>query len=200
MNSQQQNHIILEIEKDLHSRFAPVFSKGVEVKACLNVSIRELICGQLGIEESYLENRIQTIFLDGKPVDDYNAAIIRDGSMLALSAAMPGLVGAIMRRGGHFAAMRREITHAGQKSAACDPEGTVTIKLFNLTVREIGPLLLKYGIQLSSGDLRHVLTLFADGFRRGCKKATLDNNSVTLDELSAMIKNSGNVYLQIKEI
>jgi hypothetical protein len=148
MNPHSKNHIILELEKDLHSRFAPVFSKGVDVKACLNVSIREFVCGQLGIEERYLENRIQTIFLDGKPVDDYNTAIIRDGSMLALSAAMPGLVGAIMRRGGHFAAMRREITHGGEDSAACDPEGTVTIKLFNLTVKEIGPVLLKYGKSL----------------------------------------------------
>jgi len=200
MNTQQQYHIILELEKDLHSRFAPVFSKGVDVKACLNVSIRELICGQLGIEESYLENRIQTIFLDGKPVDDYNTAIIRDGSLLALSAAMPGLVGAIMRRGGHFAAMRREITHDDEQSTACDPEGTVKIKLFNLTVREIGPLLLKYGIHLSSGDLQHVLTLFADGFRRGCKNITLNNSSVTLDQLSAMINKSDSVYLQLKEI
>ena len=200
MNTQQINHIILELEKDLQSRFAPVFSKGVEVKACLNVSIRELICGQLGIEESYLENRIQTIFLDGKPVDDYNTAMVRDGSMLALSAAMPGLVGAIMRRGGHFAAMRREITHDGQQSTACEPEGIVTIKLFNLTVKEIGPVLLKYGIRLSPGDLQHVMTLFADGIRRGCKKATLNDNSVTLDELSAAIEKSDRVYLQIKEI
>jgi len=200
MNTQQKCHIILELKKDLLTRFAPVFSKGVDVNACLNVSIREFICGQLGIEENYLENRIQTIFLDGKPVDDYDAAIIRDGSKLALSAAMPGLVGAILRRGGHFAAMRREITHGGELSTACEPEGTVTVKLFNLTVREIGPVLLKYGIQLSSGDLQHVLTLFADGFRQGCKKVTLNKSSVTLDELSAMIEKSDSVYLQIKEI
>jgi hypothetical protein len=200
MNPHSKNHIILELEKDLHSRFAPVFSKGVDVKACLNVSIREFVCGQLGIEERYLENRIQTIFLDGKPVDDYNTAIIRDGSMLALSAAMPGLVGAIMRRGGHFAAMRKEITHVGENSTTCDPEGSVTIKLFNLTVREIGPVLLKYGIHLSSGDLQHVLTLFADGFKRGCKKVTLNKSTVTLDELSAMVEESDSVYLQIKEI
>ena len=34
--------------------------------------------------------------LDGKPVDDIGSSFLHDGSTLALSAAMPGLVGATL--------------------------------------------------------------------------------------------------------
>ena len=200
MKTEQRNHIILELERGMQSCFAPVFSKGIEVQAALNVSIRELLCNQLGIAESYLENGIQTIFLDGKLVDDYDTAIVGHGSMLALSAAMPGLVGAILRRGGPLAAMRREITHNGGQSPAFDPQGSVTIKLFNLTARDIGPLLLNYGIGISSDDLGHLLTMFAGGFRRGCRRATLDGSGITLDRLAATVEKSERIYLQNKAI
>ena len=49
--------------------------------------------------------------LDGKPVDDIGAALVQDGSTLALSAAMPGLVGATLRRGGAYSSFRSAITY-----------------------------------------------------------------------------------------
>ncbi len=47
----------------------------------------------MGLERGFIEERIQTIFLDASPVDDLASATVADGSSLALSAAMPGLVG-----------------------------------------------------------------------------------------------------------
>jgi len=45
-----------------------------------------------GLDEDYVTQRISTIFLDGKPVDDIDTLLVRDGAVLSLSAAMPGLV------------------------------------------------------------------------------------------------------------
>ena len=40
--------------------------------------------------------------------------MVGHGDTLALSAAMPGLVGATMRRGGYFAGLRANISHRDQ--------------------------------------------------------------------------------------
>ena len=98
-------------EKDRIPAFSPVLAKGFVVKIQVGCTVRELVCDQFGLSVDYLENRIQTIFLDGKAVDNVNTAVVRQDSTLALSAAMPGLAGATLRRGGFFAAMRSQITH-----------------------------------------------------------------------------------------
>ncbi len=72
----------------------PALQRGVLVKARLGESIRSLLCKQFGLDPDYVKNRIQTAFLDGKPVDDFDSAIVREGSVLTLSGAMPGLAGA----------------------------------------------------------------------------------------------------------
>jgi hypothetical protein len=93
------------------SHFFPLFQEGVMLDTETGKSVREFLCATLGIDEDYVEGRISTIFLDSKPVDDLDTSIVDDGAVLALSAAMPGLVGATMRRGGYYAAMRSAISY-----------------------------------------------------------------------------------------
>ena len=94
-------------------RFFPLLQQGFTVRARTGCSIRELLCGQFGIDPDYLKQRITTIFLNGKAIDDPESSRVADGATLALSAAMPGLVGATMRRGGYYAAMRGAIARLG---------------------------------------------------------------------------------------
>ena len=198
MEKSDYSRIILEIDEALSTRFAPLFSKGVGVKARTGCSIEEFICGQLDIPAEYLEERIQTIFLDGQPVDDYRTANVRDGSLLALSAAMPGLVGAVMRRGGYFASLRQTITYRADPSEMREQEGLVTVKLFNLTVRELGPLMLKHGIFIEADDLVDVLTHFETSFRKGCRSARYDGDTIDREALLARLANEDVVHLRIE--
>jgi hypothetical protein len=70
---------------------------------------------------------------------------------------MPGLVGATMRRGGFYAALRQGISHVtGSGTAACEG-GTVRVKLFNLLLAELGPLVLARGLILERGELDELL-------------------------------------------
>jgi len=92
-------------------------------------SVKELICNQLGIAEDYLEKRIQTIFLNAKAVDDLDSTIVSDDSTLALSGAMPGLVGVTMRRGGFYASLRNQISHDKNLSVSHRGDGQIRIKL-----------------------------------------------------------------------
>ncbi len=95
---------------DRYSSFFQFLQGGFFLGASVGCSIHELLCEQLGLGEEYVLQRITTLFLDGKPVDDIDSAVVRDGATLSLSAAMPGLVGAAMRRGGAFASLRSSIT------------------------------------------------------------------------------------------
>ena len=98
-NSDNQN-IEMTLQTDLISRLYPMLSAGFKVKAQTTCSIKDLLCRQIGISEDYLEKKIQTIFLDGKAIDDVDEPLVLDGSRLSLSAAMPGLAGTTLRRGG----------------------------------------------------------------------------------------------------
>jgi len=200
MNRTDYSSIILEIEEAVCTRFAPLFSKGVGVKARTGCSIEEFVCGQLSVSQEYLEERIQTIFLDGKPVDDHHTARVGDGSMLALSAAMPGLVGAIMRRGGYYSAMRQSITHTADSGEACALDGLVTVKLFNLPARELGPVLLKHGILIAADDLLDVLIRFANSFQKGCRSVRFDGDIIDSNALVERLEKKDRIVLQVEII
>jgi hypothetical protein len=111
----------------------------------------------LGIPKDYLDERIQTIFLNASVVDDPDTAIVAPGSALALSAAMPGIAGAMLRKGGRYAPMRSQLSHDGrQADLPPDCRGEVTIRLFNLLQQELGAEFLRRGIEVNGkafGDL-----------------------------------------------
>ncbi|WP_054693113.1 hypothetical protein [Desulfosarcina cetonica] len=99
----------------------PLMQKGVGLPAQIGCTIRQFLCDQLGISDAYLDQRIQTLFLNARPVDDVDGAILQDGATLALSAAMPGLLGATMRKGGHYAPSARPSPWRRPCQAAMQP-------------------------------------------------------------------------------
>jgi hypothetical protein len=91
--------------------FSPLLQRGVMVPLNSEVILRHFLYHHLGLSPEFVEDYLTTIFLNGKPVDDLDQAILRGGDTLALSAAMPGLVGATMRRQGLVASLRSGISH-----------------------------------------------------------------------------------------
>ena len=145
--------------------FLGLFQRGVLVAAETGCSLWSFLTEQLGVPPDYVKERVTTIFLDGDVIDSLEGAIVRDGSVLALSAAMPGLVGATMRRGGYYAAMRAAITHGVESSpeSVAGAAGTVRVKLFNLLIPELGPALLAHGIVIERSEAAEALD--ADALR-----------------------------------
>jgi hypothetical protein len=167
------------------------------VKADVNCSIRTMLCEQVGLSPQYVEDRIKTIFLDGKPVDDIDSAVIRNGSTLALSAAMPGLVGATLRRGGHLAPLRSQIAYREEKKVASRREGIVVLKLFNLLMGELGPNLLKRGVIVRREDLKSLFESLPENFWAGCKKAQVNGREIGRDHLLKWLDKYELVMLRI---
>jgi hypothetical protein len=121
--------------------FKALLQRGVGIPNGSGGSVREFLQGTLGIDAAYVEEKLQTVFLDGHPVDDFDRAVVRPGAVLALSGAMPGLAGATMRRGGFYARMREGITHAGTDTPEGSGKGVVVVKLFNRPLADLAETL-----------------------------------------------------------
>ena len=167
-------------------RFFPLCQQGFLVQVPGSGSIRTILCRHLGLAPAYLEGRIQTIFLNGKPVDEIDAAMVGPGDTLALSAAMPGLVGATMRRGGHFAGLRSNISHRDQDQAAPGGECLVELKLFNLLIEELGPFFLEKGIWIRPAVLEKFLRSQSEDFWAGVGAACLNGKELDSRALRAL--------------
>lgn len=152
--------LALQLPQEQLNAFFPLLQRGIVVPAIVGCPLRSLLCDQFAIPDDYVTDRITTIFLDNRPVDDLDHTTIQNGSRLTLSAAMPGLVGATMRRGGFYAALRQGISHVIDSHPTTDQHGTFRLKLFNLLLTELGPLVLARGLLLERNEmneLRHTL-------------------------------------------
>lgn len=167
--------------------FYPLLQRGFGVRARLGCSVQTFLAEDLGIEPDYIENRIQTVFLDGHPVDDVAKTAVTDGAVLALSAAMPGLVGATMRRSGVLAGFRDTIAYRTSDACASDAEGFVTIKLFNLLVRELGPGFLVRAVWVEPFVLSDLLGATGDALQEACERAACNGEACGLSELTETV-------------
>ena len=192
MVEKQTLRMILPLEQ--LSAFFPLLQRGVWLRAEVGCSVMSLLTCQFGVAEDYVIERITTLFLDYKPVDDPESSYVKDGSTIALSSAMPGLVGATMRRGGHLAAMRGTISHQGQIQKG--GSGKVKIKLFNMVMAELGATFLAQGVMLSSDGLRALLDEQGDSFWQSFGSTILGSRQID----PANLKNKIDLFEPTDEI
>jgi len=173
--------LCLTVKEELIPTFYALLSQGFTVKVRVGCTMRELLQQQLGLSADYIEQRLQTIFLDGKAVDNIDTAVIRSGSTLALSAAMPGLAGATLRRGGAYASMRSQISHGKSTLSDHIEEGELVLKLFNLVARELGSMFLATGVWINGKRLQGFLQRAPDSFWDGCRAVELNGQPFKID-------------------
>jgi hypothetical protein len=202
MKSEFKNNTVTKInmtvKPDRMSLFSSLLGQGFTLKVQTGISVRDLLCRQIGVSDDYLDQRIQTIFLDGKVVDNVDTAKIRKGSALALSAALPGLAGATLRRGGAYAAMRSQISHKNNTTDGADENGTVMLKLFNIVALELGPMFLKRGIWIDGKNLENFFRRVPDSFWDGCLTAEMDGISLDVRKISLMEWKQKPAFLKLK--
>lgn len=135
------------------SVFLPLLQSGVRVVCRVGVTLEELLVRQWGIDAGYVASRITTLFVNSRAVDDVATSMVYGGAVIALSGAMPGLVGATMRRGGFYAAMRGAMTYREDAADHGSGIALVRVKLFNLLLRELGSGFLARGIVVTAAEL-----------------------------------------------
>jgi hypothetical protein len=185
------------VDEPLINRFFLLLQQGVRVRRRVGCSIAAFLREELGAGPATIE-KIQSIMLDGKPVDDIGSALVQEGAVLALSAAMPGLVGATLRRGGAYSSFRSAITYRETGKACMPGEGWVNIKLFNLLMAELGPGLLRQGVFIRAEDLADFLAERQQEFRKGCS-ISLEGKPIDVAMLtgSAALTQRDGVFLTV---
>ncbi len=186
-NDRQCGAVSMVLDAPLISRCFGILQRGFFVKASVGISVGEMLSDQLELPAEWVSEKISTVFLDGKPVDDLDEAVVREGCTLALSSSVPGLAGAAMRRKGFYAPFRNSITHEKESAVSLKKEGLFRVKLFSLVMAELGPIFFKKGFYLSSGEFASFLTDQSESFFAGLQKVVLDGQSAPPDTL----KNAG---------
>jgi hypothetical protein len=130
-----------------------LLQQGLRIKTPVGGSVQDFLVRQLGLNPEVIDEKIQTIFLNGKAVDDPGQAFLTDGASLALSGALPGLVGATMRRGGFYSSLRDPITFQGGPGFQGSQKGAIVLKLFNILLKDLGPQILENGFMIEESKL-----------------------------------------------
>jgi len=188
----------LSTTTDATGAFRPLLEQGFLIQIKDNNTVQNALCRQLGVPENYLRDRIQTVFLNGTAVDDETTAVGRDGDRLALSASMPGLVGATMRKGGFFSGLRAAISH--QKSdvaAAAASNAVITIKLFNMVASEIGGIFLRKGILLRGEPFQAWWVHLKDDYRGQIASAAINGKNLGVEQIKSNIGEAPFVQLRV---
>jgi hypothetical protein len=188
----------ITVAEDYLLRLIGLLTPSFSVRAQVGNDLKAFVCQQLGVHEVYFEERIQTIFLDSKPVDDVTKTVVRDGSVLALSAAMPGLVGATFRKGGQYSWMRKAISHEGEDGPAQTDYGWVTVKLFNMVLKELGPGFLKQGIWVDGGRVKDFIKSQPQAFRRHIQALPLDGTPISPEVFLDQDLSDTSIFLKIR--
>jgi hypothetical protein len=188
----------LQVDPSGMPLFFSLFEKGVVLSAKIGCTLRDFLCGQLGIAGDYLDRRVQTLFLDFRPVDDVDTAVVRDGAVLALSAAMPGLLGATMRKGGRYAAFRKDISQHADVCGICETPGRVTVKLFNMVARELGPGLLEAGVEVDGGDIQSIVDRSTGNAGDLIRNARMGDHEITPDKAFYSTLPGNRIFLSVR--
>jgi hypothetical protein len=180
------------------SRFLPILGEGILLKGLRGETVEDFLLKAGAVSPVYLKERVQTVFLNGKALDDFSTAQVADGDSLALSAAMPGLAGAVLRRGGFYAAMRQQISHEAQTQTAAAGEISVILKLFNMVARELGPEFLKQGILVSGVQLRNFVERQGRWAWNGRLAAEADGQPVKVSQIAELVRGREWIRLSVQ--
>jgi len=196
-NTPFKSHICMNIAAESVSRFFSLLSAGFSVIAKAGCSINDLLSQEFGIPQAYIDDRIQTIFLNGKAVDDSKSATLQNGAVLALSAAMPGMVGSTFRKEGVFAGMRSQISYVADASGHHDRQIEVKLKLFNLIAKELGPVFLQKGVIIEGNTFQDFALRNSEDLKPACIAIHLNNEETDVAGLLEMSWENERVFLQV---
>ena len=188
----------ITIAEDYLPKLVGLLSPSFSARVRVGIDLKTFVCEQLGVLEVYFEERIQTIFLNSKPVDNVVTALVHDGSVIALSAAMPGLVGATFRKGGKYGWMRKAISYERDGRPDESNHGWVKVKLFNLVLKELGPEFLKRGVWIEGGRAQAFIRNQPEGFWQHVQVLPLEGTPLSMDAFLEQDLSNTSIFLNVR--
>jgi hypothetical protein len=187
--------ITLTVIADSLEKFTTLLQSGIYIHVQPGETIGSLLASLPGFNEKYVRERVQTIFVDGLPADHLAQEFTKKETVLAISAAMPGVAGAIFRKGGIHAALRTGTA----KQANSAPQQTslnVRLKLFNVIAKERGEALLARGCFMQSKSLEKFLN-YRPLLIKELREITIDGHKTTMKTLMETLSANKKIALSI---
>jgi hypothetical protein len=197
VSSKPPHQVRLVVSSDVIPVFFRLLQQGVQVRGTVGESIGSFLREDLCVEKGFVDKMIQTVFLNGMPVDDIEGVKVKEGATIALSGPMPGVAGATLRRGGYYGSMRKEISCRPEAQGSDLKESHVIIKLFNVLTEILGPGLLEKGVGVRGRELGSLLRDQETLMTRAFRSADLDGLPVTLQAIMAQAHGDHRINLQV---
>jgi len=175
-NKMAYDTILFKCSGMIMNLFMQELQKGVYIPSVEGKTLYAFITEDCGISDEYISQKIKTILIDGGPVDDIFNTKIHDGGSCALSGAMPGIVGAMMRMGSPYAAMRESITVKPDKTDNSKKEIKLGLKLFNMILSDKGTEFLKRGVLIEKERVLELFQRHGDTLSSGCSEVVVNGS------------------------
>ena len=165
---------------DIIKNFKILLQHGVFLDLDKSLPLKVFLLERCGISGPVLTDKIKTIFLNSRPVDDIEMADISSGDSLGLSGAMPGLVGAVFRQKSIFSSFRETITYSkdtGGKSNILEP-GMVLLKVFNTAMDAVAQTLFARGVYVPAETFTGIFKTTVGFLQSGSVSMKLEGKKV----------------------
>ncbi len=193
----------LSVKSERLQVLSSLLQRGFIVEFSPGLNLQDLLLG-VGFPARYLEERVQTIFLNGSVIDNPESETPADGAVIALSAALPGLAGAIFRKGSPGNIILANLRTPTRKRQGVEERqlrlAHARIKLFNLVADEMGPELLRAGVSLIRSEIEEAFAARRSILESAVTGAELDGKIIEADALFAgNLTSSEYVLLSVNE-
>ncbi|MBU1564431.1 MAG: hypothetical protein KJ630_02235 [Proteobacteria bacterium] len=196
MNDQQLLlHLQLTVVTEKLPLFTTVLQSGIEIMTPAGSGLGQFLSLLPGFTAEYLSNTVQTIFHNGTAVDDLTTLLCGERPVLALSAAMPGLAGAIFRKDSFHKALRSETKNEQPITPATRPL-TVTLKLFNVIAQERGKELFAMGVCLPAAVLSSFF-IKRPALLQEILQIQLDGKGIDIVAMQQLLSSPAKIHLKI---
>lgn len=195
MNANGTRKITIFINQKEKLFYSTLLQSGVEFESFQGESVGDFLCSLPGFSREYIENTVQTIFLEGSPVDNIDKVFTKDTHTLALSAAMPGLAGAILRRNSLHSSLRTETVDEEKPNIGA--KTTIRLKVFNSIAQERGPLLLENGLLFNGRSLYKSLSIRHTLLEKA-RSIQCDGTDINLTDLFDILETNEKILLFVK--
>ncbi|MFW6428627.1 MAG: hypothetical protein ACOCY3_01920 [Desulfosalsimonas sp.] len=201
MNSQPETELTLTIPAGLSRLMRLLVSRGIKLEAAAGMPVKKFLKQVLPASDDFLENRIQTIFMDGRAVDDTEQTQINASCTIALSAAMPGVFGAAFRKKGIYSGMRAGYTQNPNTDKKNFKEKTVpvTLKCFNQVAEDLGDALLGRGVNMDIKEFEKFWGLQQEVLEKNCVQVEINGSRVSASAVPGFLAGkTGDLKIKIK--
>lgn len=188
--------VTIEVKTESFGGFTTLLQGGFFLDIRQGTSIGELLESLPGFSHDYIQEKVETIFLDGLPADDLAQPLLNDETVLAISSAMPGLAGAIFRKNSVHASLRTHPQIISPKSQTSLKQIQVRLKLFNTIAVEKGEQILNEGCTIMASTLKRFLN-YRQVLTSCIKKIKVNGEEITLSKLSILLDGHERITLTV---